>query len=138
MTPDAENEPPDVMGSATILLVEDEKGIARLVSKVLTGKGYDVLVADSGEEAIEIHEKNETRIDLLLTDVVMPRIGGPQLAKILLERNPGLRVLFMSGYPGESLGEHPELKIGINFLEKPIEMKVLLRKIAERLRAKVS
>ncbi len=126
---------PAASGNETILIAEDEEAVARLVARVLTGKGYRVLITHSGEEAIEVFKENEDRIRLIVTDVIMPGISGPELSEILRRKYPRIPVIFMSGYPGEALGQHPELELGVNLLEKPIEMNVLLRTVADALKA---
>jgi len=107
-------------GNETILLVDDEPAL-RLVSKLtLTHFGYDVLEAGSGRQAIALMEENPRRIDLLLTDMVMPEgVTGKQLAEYLKVGRPEMRVLFTSGYSVELLGEHLSIPDGVNFLPKP-------------------
>ena len=113
----------------TILVVEDEERIRDLLIAVLQDNGYSVMVANNGAEALEVVAGNGTTIDLLLTDVVMPKMGGPELADELEARNPGLKVVFMSGYSEEIVGtrlasEHRVL------LEKPFSLAVLLERVA--------
>src|SRR4029077_16283058 len=88
-------------GCETILIVEDEAALRELARELLDASGYKVIEAEGGEKAIELVERSETPIDLLLTDVVMPGMGGKQLAKRLTELRPELRVLYMSGYTDE-------------------------------------
>jgi two-component system cell cycle sensor histidine kinase/response regulator CckA len=127
-----------VKGSETILIVEDEEALRELARELLEAHGYQVLQAERGENAIRLVESSQTPIDLLLTDVVMPGMGGRQLAKRLRELRPGLHVLYMSGYtddvinPGRSLSENALL------LPKPFTRAVLLRKVREALNTKIS
>src|SRR3954451_5282194 len=86
------------VGLETVLLVEDEPGVRALADTVLRKLGYQVLVADSGQAALEIWKEHEKRIDVLLTDVIMPHMSDGDLAHKLREHNPHLKVLFMSGY----------------------------------------
>jgi len=121
-------------GSETILLVEDEEGVRKLVSAVLHSGGYTVIEAASGSAALAIYEKNSHKIDLVLTDVVMPQMSGFELGRELGGRNPDLQVLYMSGYrdnPDSSRpGEAPK-----PFLNKPFTPEVLLAKVREILDA---
>ncbi len=116
-------------GSPTVLLVEDEEGLRALAAKVLTANGYSVLEAADAAEAFEVDERHEGRVDLLLTDVVMPGLSGRELAERLLVRRPGMRVLYVSGYPKETLGEQNVILEGTAFLQKPFTPSSLIRKI---------
>src|SRR5262249_15250906 len=109
-------------GNETILLVEDEAMVRRYVATVLQGAGYRVVLADDGHDAIEIAKRE--RIDLLLTDIVMPKIGGPELAERL-----ALPVVFMSGYSGDRIAHSDVLKTGTAFIQKPFTANDLKRKI---------
>jgi PAS domain S-box-containing protein len=114
-------------GSETILLVEDEEGVRKLVLAVLQSNGYDVLEADNGTVALAAYEKNSHKIDLLITAVVMAQMNGFELGKQLSGHNPGLKILYISGYrdnatAGESAGV---------FLHKPFSPDVLLGKVRE-------
>jgi PAS domain S-box-containing protein len=109
-------------GVETILLCEDEDMVRRYVATVLGAAGYQVLVASDGHEALQI--AGDRRIDLLLTDVVMPRISGPELAERL-----GLPVLYMSGYTGDLIEQHELLKPGMAYIQKPFSAGDLKRKV---------
>jgi CheY-like chemotaxis protein len=121
----------DVSGSETILLVEDEEAVRRLVRKVLEGKGYTVLEASGWQEALEITGRHQERIHLLVTDVVMPGVGGPELASRLEAARPGFRVLYMSGYTDGAVVNHGLLSSATAFLQKPFTPDTLLRKVRE-------
>jgi CheY-like chemotaxis protein len=104
----------------TIFVVEDEPTLRALVRKVLERDGYEVIEAGSGLAALEMWSQKKPRVDLLLTDMVMPDgISGLQLAERLKTENPGLKVVFTTGYSAELLGKDFELREGVNFLQKP-------------------
>ena len=111
----------------TILLVEDEMALRKLTAQALRMFGYQVIEAGSGAEALLLWPDHAANVDLLLTDVVMPeRVSGGQLADQLLATKPTLRVIYMSGYPGEVFGRGLDLRDGINFLPKPYTATKLL------------
>lgn len=112
----------------TILVVEDQPATARITRILLESWGYHVLEAHDGAEAIDLFERHGDSIHLLLTDVLMPGLTGPQLAGELSRRNPALRIVFMSGYPNESL-----LESGVAFLAKPFNPGSLSRMIRREL-----
>ncbi len=118
-------------GSETVLLVEDEDGVRELIHEWLSGHGYEMLVAADGPEALAIAEGRKAPIDLLLADVVMPTMGGPALAKRMLIRQPSLRVIFVSGYADEAIGDRRMLEEGASFLQKPFTLQELLQKVRE-------
>ncbi len=105
-------------GSETILLAEDEPAVRTLVREILERLGYRVIVAENGAKALE-QAVTAGRIDLLVTDVVMPAVGGPELSERLLAERPGLSVLFMSGYAQQAVSDRAALPPGHGFLPKP-------------------
>jgi PAS domain S-box-containing protein len=118
-------------GTETILLVEDAEPLRVLAREFLAGSGYTVLEARNGKEALQIAGHTESRIHLLLTDVVMPEIGGRQLAEQLRERDPQMAVLYMSGYPNDRMIQSGVPGSGVVLLEKPFTRELLLRKVRE-------
>jgi two-component system cell cycle sensor histidine kinase/response regulator CckA len=114
----------------TILVVEDEPTLRALVRKVLERDGYDVIEAPSGLAALEMWSAKKPRVDLLLTDMVMPDgISGLQLADRLKTENPALKVVFTTGYSAELLGKDFVLKEGVNFLQKPYPPQKLVQTV---------
>jgi CheY-like chemotaxis protein len=129
----AEPSPLVPSGTETILLVEDDQDLRSYVAMVLRERGYEVVQAASGEEALRIVEGYDGVIHLLLTDVIMPGISGRILAEKLTAVHPGLKVLFMSGYPNDSLAHHGVLRAGIALLQKPFTGVKVLEKLRELL-----
>jgi two-component system cell cycle sensor histidine kinase/response regulator CckA len=119
----------------TVLLVEDEEAIRRLVRCFLDGQGYEVLEASRGVNALSIASSHATPIDLLLTDVVMPDMGGSQLAERMLTLQPNIQVLFMSGYPDNVMRTKGRFGAGARILQKPFTRRDLLRSIEEAVAA---
>ncbi|OWK43096.1 PAS domain-containing protein [Fimbriiglobus ruber] len=122
-------------GTETILVVEDEDGLRRLAQRFLERLGYTVLVAADGQQAIETYGRIGQRVDLVLTDVVMPRVGGRELAKQLEGANAGVRVLFMSGYTNDGLVRHDIESRRVDFIRKPFNIVTLAQKVREVLDA---
>jgi CheY-like chemotaxis protein len=120
---------PTFRGSETILLVEDEESLRNTLGKVLRRAGYQVLVAADGEQAIEMDLQTRPPAQMLLTDIVMPGLSGPELARYLLEVHPDLKVLYMSGYP-TAAGAVPLLSRD-SFMQKPFTAERLLRRVRE-------
>src|SRR5580658_9284413 len=120
----------------TILVVEDEPTLRALVRKVLERGGYNIIESSSGLAALELWTKTKPHIDLLLTDMVMPDgISGMQLAEKLKAQNPGLRVIFTTGYSSELMGKDFQIKEGVNFLQKPYPPQKLVQTIRNGLAA---
>jgi two-component system, cell cycle sensor histidine kinase and response regulator CckA len=132
-TPDPRPSP--TAGSETILLVEDEAAVRRLAVRILQRHGYRVIEAANGGEAIRLARTADAPIDLLLTDMVMPGIGGRELAGLLAAERPGLRVLFMSGYTEEAIMKHGVVVRGAGFIEKPFSPALLARRVRQILAA---
>jgi len=117
-------------GSETVLLVDDEEGVRKLVCAILTSNGYSVIEAGNGQAALAAYEKNSHKVDMVLTDVVMPQMDGFELVERLTEKNPGVKILFMSGYRDNPVGS-AENKPTRPFLHKPFTPDVLLSKVRE-------
>jgi PAS domain S-box-containing protein len=119
-------------GSETVLLVEDERLVRELAHRLLSGNGYAILEAADGEEALRVAQDHAgKKIHLLLTDVVMPQMGGKELADQLKILRPGIKVLYTSGYTDEAIVHHGVLDPGTQFLQKPFSPKTLLHKVRE-------
>jgi PAS domain S-box-containing protein len=114
----------------TVLVVDDAEGLTELARRLLARQGYAVLIAANAEEAVQLFEKHPS-IDVLLTDVVMPGASGPELTRQLVERRPGLKVIYMSGYTEDVIAHHAVLDPGIAFLHKPVTSETLGRKIRD-------
>ena len=123
---------PQVEPKATILVVDDEPEIRKLVKAMLAPLGYHVVIADTGEQAVRLFHK-EPSVDLLLTDVVAPGMSGPMLAQQLRETNPGLRVLFMSGYDATQVVQKFVVEQGYSLLIKPFTSEQLREKVRSML-----
>jgi signal transduction histidine kinase/CheY-like chemotaxis protein len=122
-------------GSETVLVVEDAQPLRELASELLKNNGYAVLEAANGADAIQLVERYQGLIDLLLTDVVMPGMGGRQLAEKLIPRLPKMKVLYMSGYTDDAIVHHGILEPGIALIQKPFTAETLTRKVREVLQA---
>jgi signal transduction histidine kinase len=117
-------------GSATIVLVEDEPDVRRVVSRMLRAGGYAGLEAEGPQEALALFRQNGDRIDLLLTDVIMPEMNGSELSDEIAQIKPGVKTLFMSGFAAGVIGGGGILPEGVNFLQKPFAPDALMAKIA--------
>jgi CheY-like chemotaxis protein len=138
-TTDAEVEPQDSRsaepaprgGSETVLLVEDEPAVRELATRILERGGYTVVSAAGGTDAVEIYETISDRIDLLLTDVIMPGMSGKELSDVLHARGNPIKTLYMSGYTDEIVAERGLLHEGEELLQKPFSANCLLTKVRE-------
>jgi two-component system, cell cycle sensor histidine kinase and response regulator CckA len=123
--------PATLRGTETILVVEDEEQVRTIVVNILRRQGYQVMSAPHGEEALLICQRCPGPIHLLLTDVVMPQISGPELAKRLALTRPAMKVLCMSGYSDDSIVRHGVVETGVAFIQKPITLTSLAKKVRE-------
>ncbi|HEX6273411.1 MAG TPA: ATP-binding protein, partial [Polyangiaceae bacterium] len=128
-------KPEAVRGAETILLVEDEAQVRAVTKRILAKNGYHVLDAASGADALALAQRFEGAIHLLLTDVVMPKMGGRELAERLTARIPRCRTIFMSGYTDDAVVRHGVLNSEVAFIQKPITMDALLARVREVLSA---
>lgn|GEM_PF-2076931 len=124
---------PPAKTQETILIVEDEKTVRDLVTKVLKRSGYDVIVASNGLEALDLCRQTNIKINLVLTDVVMPKMGGVELSQQLGQIIPGIPILFMSGYTDGALLQSNDLKSHFAFLQKPFTPQDLAQKLRQLL-----
>ena len=122
-------------GHETVLVVDDDPDIRQVVRRALSYAGYDVLLADSGEAALQTLDSRDGRVDLVLTDVMMPGIGGRELAARVRARHPGARILFSSGYAENAIAHHGVLADGVQFIAKPYSLQALTAKVRETLDA---
>jgi two-component system cell cycle sensor histidine kinase/response regulator CckA len=123
--------------SKLILVLDDEVEVRKLVATVLTRNGYKVLTADSGDNAIKAHKKSKHPVDLLLLDVVSPGLSGPMVADRIVESQPGVRVLFMSGYDHTNVVQRYVVAKGHHLLTKPFTPDQLAKKVREVIEAPV-
>jgi two-component system cell cycle sensor histidine kinase/response regulator CckA len=122
-------------GSQTILVVEDEAALLRVTQQSLEAVGYTILAAHCPAEAIRISESHPGPIHLLVSDVIMPKMNGAQLATVLSAQRPEMKVLYVSGYTDDTIVRHGVLEPGLAFLQKPFSPKTLARKVCELLTA---
>ena len=122
---------PDLTGAGTILLVEDEDAVRVFSCRALRNKGYNVLEARSGEEAVEVLNKEGDKVDLIVSDVVMPQMDGPTLYKHVRLKWPTIKVIFVSGYTEDRLREQFTSGETIYFLPKPFTLKQLAGKVKD-------
>ena len=120
---------PDAKGSETILIVEDQQPVRSVARKILENAGYQVIEAANGQEALSILQRRAMEIGLVLTDMVMPAMGGGELARRLWKRHPALRIVFMSGYAEDEFITPGGLDPRIHFLEKPFDARTLQEKV---------
>ena len=123
--------PRDVTGQDTILLVEDEEAVRSFAARALRMRGYNVLEAAGGEEALEMVRASAVTIHLLITDVVMPNMDGPTLVRAVKRIRPDMAIIFMSGYAEEAFRRNDEKAEDLHFLPKPFGLKQLAAKVKE-------
>ena len=132
---DAAAEPPkprpDLTGQGTILLVEDEDGLRSLNARGLRSRGYSVIEAANGIEAMEALEEKDGAVDLVVSDVVMPEMDGPTLLREMRKRNPNLKIIFVSGYAEEAFDKSLPENEQFAFLPKPFALSALVEKVKE-------
>ena len=116
-------------GAETLLVVEDEDDLREAIRDFMSGLGYTVLAADSGTQALSIARGHHGPIDLLITDVVMPKMSGRVLSQMLTRLCPGLKTIYMSGYTDDSVVRHGVSEAAISFLQKPFSLETLARKV---------
>lgn len=129
--PESNVRPHVPRGGETILLVEDEVGVRMVTVLALQGLGYTVLEAPNGEAALQLMAEHQGKVELLLSDVVMPEMSGRTLAETLLALHPELKVLFVSGYTDDAIVRHGVLQAEVAFLQKPFTLGALARKVRE-------
>ena len=120
-----------VAASETLLIVEDEVGVRELIQEWLQAHGYRVLSAGNGLDALDVCAAHNDAIDLVVADVVMPSMGGPALVQHLTPTRPDLKVIYMSGYADDALGDRRVLDGGTPFLQKPFTLDTLVQKVRE-------
>jgi PAS domain S-box-containing protein len=123
--------PKSLNGTETVLVVDDDEALRHLAARLLRAHGYQVLEASNSTDALQVSTEHANPIDLVVSDVVMPGMSGPELVNLLVQRRPGLRALFMSGYTDESLPHVQMLRPGVNYLPKPFSR----RQLAELVRS---
>jgi PAS domain S-box-containing protein len=126
---------PSVHETETILLVEDEAQVRKLIAAILSGAGYRVLAAGDPVEALRLSEHEAGKIDLLVTDVIMPTMNGRELAELLARTRPDTKVLYLSGYTDDAIAHHGVLDPGIVLLQKPVTPDALLQQVREVIEA---
>ncbi len=130
---DAYENHPDHRGSETVLLVEDHEQVRCLAETILTRQGYRVLAAECGQRALTMLDEHQGPVDLLLTDVVMPRMSGKDLFHAVSARRPGIKVLYMSGYTDDVIAHHGIIDDATAFIQKPFAVEVLAARVRELL-----
>jgi CheY-like chemotaxis protein len=134
---DIKEEPPEKAyegmprGTETVLVVDDEPSIRRLIAFALRPLGYNVLEASTGKEALDISNATDENIDLLLTDIIMPGISGTELSDALRKQRPGIKTIFMSGYTGNTILENEIMDTGTSFIQKPLRPSMVTNRIRE-------
>ncbi|MBF0572941.1 MAG: response regulator, partial [Desulfamplus sp.] len=124
-----ENKPSNQI--LTALLVEDEQAILKLTKLMIAKEGYNVLAANSPSEAINIAQKHDGKIDLLITDIIMPKMNGYELAKNIILKHPDIKLLFMSGYTADVISNEELFNQELHFIQKPFSKKELSAKLKD-------
>jgi two-component system, cell cycle sensor histidine kinase and response regulator CckA len=131
--PEKKERTKDLTGTGTVLLVEDEEAVRSFAARALATRGYRVLEAGSGVQALEVMEREGGAVDLVVSDVVMPEMDGPTLLKRLRERNPELKIIFISGYAEEAFKNNLDAREKFSFLPKPFSLKKLAAAVKDAL-----
>ena len=114
-----------------MLVVEDDPGVLELITLLLETAGYTILAAGTGEAALRLLEGRAEPVDILLSDVVMPGMGGRALAERLAQTHPSMKVIYMSGYTSDTIVRHGVLEAEVTFISKPFNISTLLRTVRE-------
>ena len=120
----------------TVLIAEDEENVLELASRILRDSGYNVISAKNGEEAYWLAENYDKQIDLLLTDVIMPKLSGKDLCEKIVKQRPDIKILFMSGYTEKAIINHGVIPSDSMFLSKPFSVLSITSKVREALDSK--
>ena len=129
---------PKSLGSETILVVEDEASVRRMAVRALSRRGYEVLVAENGQEGLDVMRRLGGRVDLIVTDVIMPELDGRQMAEAVLAEFPGVRILYASGYTDDAMLRHGIRESELMLLRKPYTIAELANRVRELLDAEES
>src|SRR5208337_2612004 len=121
-------------GTGTVLLVEDDDMVRKITTEMLEMIGYTTLSIGSPMEALSFFKNNDTYIDLVITDVVMPQISGKELSERIKAIRPGVKVLFMSGYSTNVIAHQGVLEEGVHFIQKPFSLNDLARKVHDAIK----
>ena len=121
------------IGPETILIVEDDADVRELIVAILQAKGFEVLIASDGNEALRICKWHKGEVGLILADLLMPGMSEPRLIEKIGHLNPGMRILYMSGYGGDAVGAHVQLLRGIPLIRKPFTAVKLVEMVRETL-----
>jgi two-component system cell cycle sensor histidine kinase/response regulator CckA len=127
--PAEELDPKTLILGKTILYVEDEEGVREIVEEMLKNKGYAVIAVKNGAEALAVYGMHKDKIGLIITDIMMPDLRGDELCKIIRQDNHEIKIIYLSGYSGDAVGELNEEDKNTIRLEKPISFPLLLSKI---------
>ena len=117
-----------------ILVVDDEPAIRQTIFEILSAEGFQVLSAKDGVEALKLVDSSHEAIDALLIDVVMPRLDGTELARVLLSYYPAIKIIFMSGYPDDVISKHGIPASNMRFIKKPFAPDILVKTVWEELK----
>ena len=128
---------PPTRAAARILLVEDDRDVRTIATRILRRDGYEVVEATTGREAVDVFSKLDGQVDLILTDLVLPELSGRALIDALAQRGPVPPVVFMSGYSADAMGTQSMLESGDQFIEKPFTAETLLASVRAGIHTKM-